>query len=254
MNRRRSLLDVLTTGRVLPDGYDRWGLRGCSRGLAHHQPDRWLPPPESYPDLLGDGMRLALTGKAAASIGWSLAGQMQIVAFAHQDVISDNDHKVRVRCGCLVDVVELADIDLRNVELAGANLNDTKLIGVNLRNSNLNGATLIDADLTDADLRNALLTGVFAMGINLTGADMRKANMSRAGLGGANLTGANLTGADLYRAGLIGADLTDTKLLNANLTGAYLTCAALAETDVTATTSDQSTVWPETFNRQKVAA
>jgi uncharacterized protein YjbI with pentapeptide repeats len=118
--------------------------------------------------------------------------------------------------GCLRrDKIDLSYIDIRGVNLCGANLKKinlqqsilyrANLIGANLENANLCGAILTaanfsDANLTHANLCGAILSAANLCGTNLTHADLRNANLFLANLQGANLNGANLDRANLREA------------------------------------------------------
>ena len=76
-----------------------------------------------------------------------------------------------------LDSVNLANADLQDAKLSGANLN-----GADLSNADLRGARLDYADLRGANLSNS----------NLSGADLRGADLDGAVLHGTNLQGADL--------------------------------------------------------------
>lgn len=116
----------------------------------------------------------------------------------------------------------LADLDLRGLDLSGANLT-----GAYLRGADLTGAVLSRANLTGASLPDSKLYGADLSLANLTDTFLGRANLSDAHLTGAllsrsDLYGANLSNADLRRAYLVGADLS-----SASLAGAYMTGLAL---------------------------
>ena len=110
------------------------------------------------------------------------------------------------------------DIDLKYVNLSGADLS-----GANLRYANLSGANLRYANLSGADLSGADLSGANLSGANLRYADLRYANLSEADLSGANLRYADLRYADLRYANLSNADLKGADLSSANLIGSDTT-------------------------------
>lgn len=124
--------------------------------------------------------------------------------------------------------LNLNGADLREIDLAHAELFLAKLAGANLFQAdlfqaNLFRAELIGANLTGADLRYANLTEACLILANLAGADLHNANLRGAALGdanliGADLTGANLTGAVRYMGGTRESqDLTDEQLISAKL-------------------------------------
>jgi len=98
--------------------------------------------------------------------------------------------------------------DLSEAEMAGSDLSHASLYKCNLKGSILQEAKLIRADLSDSDC---------------TGADFRGADLTGANLSGANLTGANFMSATLENAVLRGADLTSIDCRFCNLSGADLT-------------------------------
>ncbi|MEQ8461948.1 pentapeptide repeat-containing protein [Coleofasciculus sp. E1-EBD-02] len=129
------------------------------------------------------------------------------------------------------------DLDLRNADLsrqdfqgmnlAGANLQSTKLFSTNFRNTNLSGADLRNASyrelcLAGANLTDANLSGLNLRSINLSGANLQGANLNRVMLEQADLSGANLQGANLDGAILEEADLSGANLQGVNLDGAIL--------------------------------
>jgi len=121
--------------------------------------------------------------------------------------------------------VNLAFANLARAELLKANLHLVFLLGASLteaslHQANLSGAFLIGADLTEADLSEAALDSARLTRANLTRADLVGANLSGADLADANLTCANLAYADLSGAHLIAADLTEANFAHANLTRA----------------------------------
>lgn len=113
---------------------------------------------------------------------------------------------------------ERRKINLANLHLAAADLQDAQLNSSNLQRANLTGANLKHADLSNADLAHAILRRTR----NLCATDLEGAHLT-----GANLEGADLTGANLARTDLTGANLKYADLSNANLAGADLSCANL---------------------------
>ncbi len=126
----------------------------------------------------------------------------------------------------------LADADLSDMELDGANLSEAVLDGAelfdsNLANTNLKMATMRGADLSGANLGGAELYKADLREASLIGADLSGAYLAEADLTGADLRGVKLEGADLG-----GADLTDTNCSEADFTGASLVRSRLARTDL----------------------
>ena len=94
------------------------------------------------------------------------------------------------------------DIDLKYVNLSGANLGRA-----DLRYANLSGADLRYAELSSANLLGADLSSADLSGANLSGAKLRHVNLN-----GAKLRYADLKGVDLSSANLSGSDTTNTRL------------------------------------------
>jgi uncharacterized protein YjbI with pentapeptide repeats len=84
-------------------------------------------------------------------------------------------------------VVLLYQVDLRDADFDGANLQHADLSDNNLIEANFTGAQLNDADLSDTDLVRAKLANA-----NLTNAHLQGANLSRADLLGARVTTSQL--------------------------------------------------------------
>ena len=91
----------------------------------------------------------------------------------------------------------LRDANLAGADLSAANLRDANLQGADLQGANLTGANLRAANLARANLSNAYLQGTYLVRANLSNADLQGTYLARANLAGANLRGANLAGAYL---------------------------------------------------------
>lgn len=118
---------------------------------------------------------------------------------------------------------DLNYVDLHNVNLQGAELQETLLIGANLHNVDLRKANLQDADLSMADLSYAFLYSA-----DLYRAKLYYANLYRADLRYTNLRKAELYGANLYEVDLDNAqgnfiDYRKGKILTDTIIG-YKAC------------------------------
>ncbi len=135
-----------------------------------------------------------------------------------------------------------AKLDLREVDLRGADLTGAHLEWADLTGAHLEGATLLRAHLEEANLLRAPLEAAHLLGAPLEGAvllaahlegaallgtHLEGANLLRTHLEGANLGGAHLEGANLIQAHLEGANLPQAHLEEAHLLGAYLSAANL---------------------------
>ena len=115
-------------------------------------------------------------------------------------LLGEDDHKMRFEQVKLIRVLRFSEIFYAGATLTGANLfranlRDADLAGANLRDADLTGANLFRANLRDADLTGATLTGANLTEANLRDADLAGANLFRANLRDADLTGAHgLTG------------------------------------------------------------
>jgi uncharacterized protein YjbI with pentapeptide repeats len=137
--------------------------------------------------------------------------------------------------------------DLNDADLTDANLIVADLSGANLYYANLTSAYLIGADLTDANLIVADLTNANLIVANLNGADLGSAELTNA-----NLHGANLINAYLVYANLNGANLTNANLTNANLYSANLYSAEYWQFATWAgATYNDATIFPEGMNPEK---
>lgn len=95
---------------------------------------------------------------------------------------------------------DLGGLNLKGVNLAGANFYEARLTRANLQGADLSEANLGHARLVEANLRDANLTQAYCSTANLQSADLRGANLAGAYLSKANLRGANLCGANLIDA------------------------------------------------------
>jgi len=113
--------------------------------------------------------------------------------------------------------LNMANLDLRNLDLAW----------VNLQGAMLEIAGLQNAELCDAKLQNAHLSGAKLQGADLTGAELQKADLTDTDSRKAKFTSAKLQGAYLDHAWL-----EDASLVGANLEGTSLNCTNLTEADL----------------------
>lgn len=120
--------------------------------------------------------------------------------------------------------------DFAGSKMLGVDLKSLDLSGANLHRTYLRGSVLSDIDFSNADLSQANLGGADLSGAYLSDANLVGANLHRASLALANLSGADLRDADLSYANLQNANLSDTNLQGANLSHADLTRAGLVLT------------------------
>ncbi|MDA8318844.1 MAG: pentapeptide repeat-containing protein [Actinomycetota bacterium] len=156
----RSLTDILSEGRTLPDGYDTWGWKAVRPDLRTRDGYRWPWPgqvaeaadPEPGPEVCARGLHIALKPEAAI---YPLA-TLLLLAYRQADVIAADDVKCRVPRCLVVDVIDLPGVG-RAGKLGGADLAGADLRGADLGGADLAGADLTRGQLTDA--QHAQITG-----------------------------------------------------------------------------------------------
>ena len=150
--------------------------------------------------------------------------------------------------------VDLSSRDLRNANLSGANLKNSKFVKamlglVNFSNSNLTecdftGTEFTDANFNNADIESANLTSVFCYHSTFVNANLQNAILNKSrwflkfesgrfitDFQGADLSDASVIGASLWGCKLEGANLTRTNFSNADLSEANLKNTIIADTD-----------------------
>lgn len=144
----------------------------------------------------------------------------------------------------------LAEAELRGINLEQAVLEDLTLNGSNLNNAWLKGCRLIRSTLVGASLRDANLVESFLGQASIQGADFTNAKLNDADLNGcgledailidAKLKNAKLTWVNLTGAKLMGADMEDAKLMNATLTGVNFQGATMVNVDLSDAVMDDA--------------
>ncbi len=129
-------------------------------------------------------------------------------------------------------------VDLRGINLRGANLTHCQISGLDMTGADCNGADLKNVTVSSSHLSHVMFDGAdlshskfwdgCAPGASfwdatleeavLSGAQLDDANFTNANLSHANLEGAVLSNAELWRANLLGANLGGANLLKANMT------------------------------------
>lgn len=133
--------------------------------------------------------------------------------------------------------LDLSNMDLKRINISGANMSVLNLSGSDLREANMSGAKMSFTILKNADLRRADLSHVTMVGAKLEGSKLAGANLSSAimvsqSLIDINLRGADLRGSDLERANLGGADLRGANLKGAKLRDANVGGALIDESQI----------------------
>lgn len=202
MSEFENLLDVLTAGRELPDGFDAWGIKSTNPDLTTRGGFRWPFPgnvaeapdfdfgnTDACPAFPGDGLCVARSWAGMASGGFP-AVTLLLVAY-RSDRARGSADKVRTDRVAVVGLVDGARLVREHG--SGADLCWANLSGADLRGANLFRADLCRANLSRANLPGANLHGACLSGANLSGANLRGANLSGVNLSGADLFGANLS-------------------------------------------------------------
>ncbi len=124
---------------------------------------------------------------------------------------------------------------------------------INLAKANLAYSSFDHISITDSDLSFS-----FLLGVDFTDASIENCKMYYAKLQEANLTNVNISGSDLRGAMLISANLRGAVIVNSRLEGAtfganYFTGsrardAILDKIDLSGTTFDDTTIWPNNFD------
>lgn len=144
--------------------------------------------------------------------------------------------------GVIFTGANLQWVNLIGANLSGANLTEANLCGAVLYEANLQKAILPEANLQEAVLRKvnlskavlyeADLQGAILYDANLQGAIIYNANLEEAILCDTNLEGANLEASNLLGANLIGSNLQGAKLIGANLEGVLFSTANLQQANL----------------------
>ncbi|MFG2552462.1 pentapeptide repeat-containing protein [Streptomyces sp. NPDC048581] len=210
----------------------------AARVLGHFIRDR-APMAAAAQELLGEENRptSTLPHELAADVQVALTALTRAESRTHVDPREVLDLHDLHLAGATLNQADLTEANLSGATLAGANLVGATLARANLREADLVRAYLPEATLTRADLHRAKLSGADLFGaklneVDLSDASINEVNAADANLSGANLSGAMLEGANLSDANLSGAELTWAKLHRAMLSGANLSDANLIEADL----------------------
>jgi hypothetical protein len=122
---------------------------------------------------------------AAVLVGIGAAYLARIVVTNMGEMVAESEEPAIREQAQPEPVLRLAEVDMREAALAGADLGRTELTGALLEGADLNAATLHASRLAGADLRES---------------DLRQADLRLADLRDADLRGAQLDGALLARA------------------------------------------------------
>ena len=127
------------------------------------------------------------------------------------------------------------------------------LVGVNLDNLALHKALLEDMDLHGTSFAGSYLRGAILAKSNLTDCNFSNSSLITAYLMHANLKGANLRDCKAMFCNFISADLNEADVQNAdfsncNFKGAVITCRNASQANFVDAVYDSSTVWPDNFD------
>lgn len=135
--------------------------------------------------------------------------------------------------------VSFRGVNLQNIHLYNAALQDSFFKDANLRSAILIGAHLLDTSFSGANLESAQLVGVYAPSANFNEANLCNANLMRANMSHCGLRSADLRGAKLWNTDLTEADLSSADLRGANLRG----CQINGRTVLDGIITDEHTRW-----------
>ena len=177
----------------------------------------------------------------AATLGCDFA-QFQTIVNAIIEAKTENFLVLAEMAGLnpLADFVgaRMLGVNLSNLDLSGANLQNAYLRGADSSDVDLSNANLVAVNLGGADLSGALLSDA-----NLSHADLHRVSLALANLSGANLTQVNLTEANLSNCNLSQANLSGAILKNSDLQQAGLALTNLSEADFTGANVQQARLW-----------
>lgn len=152
----KTMLNVMTADRAMPDGCDTWGMRSVHPDLRSSRGFRW-PFPGNWaecdfnlltehlggcPQQAGDGLCVADTYAGMAS-GGIPASVLLLCAYSSHDVLGHETGKSRVARVSVVDLIDGAQLVRAygsHADLSGAYLTGADLAGANLTGANLAGA------------------------------------------------------------------------------------------------------------------
>ncbi|MBA3823589.1 MAG: pentapeptide repeat-containing protein [Ktedonobacterales bacterium] len=171
-------------------------------------------------------LRLANEAAARPPYAW-----VKLTASELRWLIKEHGWVVDDAPGPRVDLrqANLAHADLQGVQLRQARLEGAVLFGADLRGADCFFAHFDQADLRETNWVGAQLTMARMRGARLAGADLHGAQLRQCWLPEADLSGANLDGADLSMAQMDHADLHE-----ASLAGAILVEVKLPDSDLRA--------------------
>ncbi len=152
-------------------------------------------------------------------------------------------------------------LDLRGIDIRGANLIKTNFQRAYLYEANLQKVILLKANLLEAKLNAANLQAACIVQANLQGAILSNTNLQDADFSLSNLQGVDLSGANLQGARLVGTNLEGACLSKVNLKGAFLDGANLQrmsylndaenleQDQIESAKGDYTTILPENLQR-----
>lgn len=159
------------------------------------------------------GAKLIAANLTKADLSNSVLSKANMLAAITSHTKFENiDFKGHDISGFVLKNVSLAGCNLEGQQLARIDFSSSNLDGVNFSGADLSSAILTSTSLVGAKLKQAKLTGVIAKSANMSGVDLTAVDLSKA-----DFTGANLSGSDLRE-----SNLSNVKLSHANITGAKL--------------------------------
>ncbi len=215
---------------------------------------RWWPEEQDHADSDEPDQRPSEEIQAVMTVlcrrDWT-AGERQRVNLANSDLRGLDLRHARF-ANAVFEEANLKQVDLTGSDLSGANFMESNLQSAFLVEANLRRAVLIKAEMTNAILVDAKLSRADLEMARLKDAVLAKADLVHARLARADLSGANLIGAKLNHADLTRADLALTDLSGANLNEADLELANLANANLTRASLRDAVLWKANLKGAKL--
>ncbi|MBM4075972.1 MAG: hypothetical protein FJ267_10045, partial [Planctomycetes bacterium] len=139
----------------------------------------------------------------------------------------------------LTNAFDFGNVNLEGASLAGATITNTVFSDAKLANTDMTNVVVVGANFASADLfgatlvgatiTNAVFTSASLKNVDLSGAVLTNTVFSNSDLSGANLTGVDASGASFVNATLVNVDLTRINIANANFTNTNIKGAVIAD-------------------------
>ncbi len=129
--------------------------------------------------------------------------------------------------GADLEEAQMQGANLVQAQMQGANLVQAQMQGANLVQAQMQGANLVQAQMQGANLTSAQIQGAYPVLAQMQGADLKWAQMQGANLTSAQMQGAKIEGAQMQGAYLVQAQMQEAYLVRAQMQGADLKWAQM---------------------------